>query len=237
MDMIAAFNDVGSYRGAAAICGVDHKTVKRALARSSGPPEARPHNYDLVADVVARRVSGTSARISAKRLLPEAWAVGYTGSARNFRRLVAKTKGAWRSGHRRGRRPGVRAWRGACHRLGRRGRPAHLLRCDGFFARRFVRFAADEKATTTFEMLARCFEALGGAPKVVLADRMGCLKGGSWPTWWCRRRPTCALPVPMVSGRTFARATTQNRRGSSKTWSATPNPTWWSPGAWPRATS
>jgi hypothetical protein len=29
MDMIAAYNDVGSYRGAAAICGVDHKTVKR----------------------------------------------------------------------------------------------------------------------------------------------------------------------------------------------------------------
>ncbi len=47
-----------------------------------------------------------------------------------------------------------------------------------FFRWRFVRFAADEKATTTFEMLARCFEALGGAPKVVLADRMGCLKGG-----------------------------------------------------------
>ena len=27
-------------------------------------------------------------------------------------------------------------------------------------------------------MLARCFEALGAVPKVVLADRMGCLKGG-----------------------------------------------------------
>ena len=27
-------------------------------------------------------------------------------------------------------------------------------------------------------LLAECFELLGGAPKVVLADRMGCLKGG-----------------------------------------------------------
>ena len=27
-------------------------------------------------------------------------------------------------------------------------------------------------------LLAECFEELGGAPKVVLADRMGCLKGG-----------------------------------------------------------
>ena len=43
---------------------------------------------------------------------------------------------------------------------------------------RFVRFAADERAETTFELLAECFEVLGGVPKVVLADRMGCLKGG-----------------------------------------------------------
>lgn len=43
---------------------------------------------------------------------------------------------------------------------------------------RFVRFAADEKAATTMAMLAECFEVLGGVPRVVLADRMGCLKGG-----------------------------------------------------------
>ena len=43
---------------------------------------------------------------------------------------------------------------------------------------RFVRFAADERAETTLAMLAECFEELGGVPKVVLADRMGCLKGG-----------------------------------------------------------
>ena len=42
---------------------------------------------------------------------------------------------------------------------------------------RFVRFAADEQAATTLAMLAECFDELGGVPKVVLADRMGCLKG------------------------------------------------------------
>ena len=41
-----------------------------------------------------------------------------------------------------------------------------------------MRFAADETAATTLRMLAECFEALGGVPKVVLADRMACLKGG-----------------------------------------------------------
>lgn len=42
---------------------------------------------------------------------------------------------------------------------------------------RFIRFAADEKQDTTLRLLAECFEVLGGAPAVVLADRMGCLKG------------------------------------------------------------
>ena len=43
---------------------------------------------------------------------------------------------------------------------------------------RFVRFAADERSATTLAMLAGCFEVLGGVPGTVLADRMGCLKGG-----------------------------------------------------------
>ena len=43
---------------------------------------------------------------------------------------------------------------------------------------RFVRFATDERQVTTLRLLAECFEALGGVPAVVLADRMGCLKGG-----------------------------------------------------------
>lgn len=43
---------------------------------------------------------------------------------------------------------------------------------------RFVRFARDETAATTMALLAECFETLGGVPAKVLADRMGCLKGG-----------------------------------------------------------
>jgi hypothetical protein len=43
---------------------------------------------------------------------------------------------------------------------------------------RFVRFADNERAATTLALLAECFEELGGVPKMVLADRMGCLKGG-----------------------------------------------------------
>jgi transposase len=43
---------------------------------------------------------------------------------------------------------------------------------------RFVRYATDERAETTLGMLAECLEQLGGVPRTVLADRMGCLKGG-----------------------------------------------------------
>ncbi len=113
MDMVAAYVDVGSYRGAAVICDTTPKTVRRAVLRHQGGDEPSPRraerarNYDVVADVVAKRVRATRARISAKRLLPEARAGGYTGSARNFRRLVAKAKNDWRADNHRGRRPGV----------------------------------------------------------------------------------------------------------------------------------
>ena len=184
MDVIAAYRDVGSYRGAAAICGTTHKTVKRIIeAHEAGGavPERTPRarNYDEVADLVVRRVKDTSGRISAKRLLPAARAVGYSGSARNFRRLVADAKRAWRQGHPRGRRPGV--WTPGETLLVDWGVQdgVHVFCAVLAWSRfRFIRFAADEKAATTLAMLAECFEVLGGVPKVVLADRMGCLKGG-----------------------------------------------------------
>jgi transposase len=190
MDLIAAYRDVGSYRGAAAICGTTHKTVKRiveqheARSGSIAPVERvlRARNYDEVADLVAEKVEKTSGRISAKRLLPLARAAGYVGSPRNFRRLVADAKTMWRQGQHgngRGRRPAVWTpgetlvidWgvQGGLHVF------CTVLAWSRF---RFVRFATDEKAGTTLALLAECFEVLGGVPKVVLADRMGCLKGG-----------------------------------------------------------
>ena len=69
----------------------------------------RPRNYDEVGELVAEKVAKTFGKISAKRLLPAARAVGYEGSDRNFRRLVAEAKREWRRGQVRagGRRPAV----------------------------------------------------------------------------------------------------------------------------------
>jgi transposase len=184
MDILAAYREVGSYRGAAALCGTTHKTVRRVVERHNAGgavPQRRDrdHNYETVRDLVAERVRKSQGRISAKRLLPAARAAGYAGSARNFRRLVAEVKAAWRRGHHRGRRPAVWApgdtlvidWgsQGGLHVF------CAVLAWSRF---RFVRFAADEKAATTLGLLAECFEVLGGVPKTVLADRMGCLKAG-----------------------------------------------------------
>ena len=112
MDVIAAYRQVGTYRGAAVMCGTTHKTVKRIIERAEAggksPDRAgRGHNYDLVAELAADRVAVTKGRISAKRLLPAARAAGYAGPARNFRRLVAEAKRTWRRDNHRGRRPAV----------------------------------------------------------------------------------------------------------------------------------
>ena len=183
MDIISAYREVGSYRGAAAISGTTPKTVKRVIARheAGGAPERAPRarNYDDVAGLVAGKVTSTQGRISAKRLLPAARAAGYAGSARNFRRLVAIQKRLWRDGHHRGRRPAV--WSPGEHLVidwGAEGGLHVFCAVLAWSRARFVRFAADERSETTLGMLAECFEVLGGVPGVVLADRMGCLKGG-----------------------------------------------------------
>jgi transposase len=184
MDILAAYREAGSYRGAAEICGTTHKTVRRVVERHNAGGAApgrkdRARNYDDVRGLVAERVAKSYGRISAKRLLPAARAAGYQGSARNFRRLVAEVKAAWRQSHHRGRRPAVWApgdtlvidW-------GSQGRLHVFCAVLAWSRFRFVRFAADEKAATTLGLLAECFEVLGGVPATVLADRMGCLKAG-----------------------------------------------------------
>jgi transposase len=186
MDIIAAYREVGTYRGAAEICGTTHKTVRRVIERAEAgetarpAPAVRPRNYDELTDLVAQRVRKSKGRTSAKRLLPIAVAAGYQGSARNFRRLVAEQKALWRRDHHRGRRPAVWApgeylvidWATV-------GGGLHLFCAVLAWSRwRFVAVAADDRATTTLALIAEALAAAGGVPGKVLADRMACLKGG-----------------------------------------------------------
>lgn len=189
MDIINAYEETGSLRAAAALCGTTHKTVKRVLERrAAGQRLGRrrapvPGLADPFTDLIFGKVRATDGRITAKRLLPIARAAGYAGSARTFRRAVAVQKTKWKRTR--------RVYRPWTPEPGQ-----HLLIDYGTVTDgpnkglkiftavlpwsrwRFVRFTRDETLETTLRLLGECFEAAGGVPAEVLADRMGCLKGG-----------------------------------------------------------
>ncbi len=73
---------------------------------------------------------------------------------------------------------GVDAGRHADHRLGRAGRAARVLRGAGLVTGAVRTLRRQRTLRQTLGFLAECFEVFGGVPKVVLADRMGCLKSG-----------------------------------------------------------
>jgi len=182
MDIVNAYAAVGTYRGAAALCGTTHKTVKRVLERRQAgqlePRAPRTSNTVVVEGLIAKRIEATDGRISAKRLLPVARKGGYTGSARNFRRAVARAKVTWKRERRSYRPwipvPGEHLVMDWAKENGRNIFCAVLA----WSRYRFVRFGADQTRETTLALLAECFEELGGVPAVVLTDRMGCLKAG-----------------------------------------------------------
>ena len=111
MTIISVYQDTGTCRGAAAVCGTTPKTVKRVIERAEAG-DARPpkkegtRNYEAMRELVTERVKKSGGRITAKQLLP-ARTAGYTGSDGNFRRLVAAAKKDWRAEHHRGRRPAI----------------------------------------------------------------------------------------------------------------------------------
>ena len=79
MDVIAAYRDVGTYRGAAAVCGTTHKTVRRIIEAHQAATEGvvpvavvRPRNYDQVIELVADRVKSTSGGATGRGFLAAA---------------------------------------------------------------------------------------------------------------------------------------------------------------------
>src|SRR3954453_16328221 len=183
MDIVNAYAELGTYRGAAALCGTTHKTVKRVLERRSrdqvGRRRTRPSNTVCVGPLIGERVRKTDGRISAKRLLPVVRAAGYGGSLRNLQRAVMSAKAAWQH-RRRVYRPWVPTpgehlvvdW-------GSEGGYEVFCAVLAWSRYRFVRVATDQTRVSTLQMLAECFAELDGVPGVVLTDRMGCLRAGT----------------------------------------------------------
>ena len=105
MDVVDAYARVGSYRGAAAICGVDPKTVKRkVLAHQRGEldeerarREPVAKNTDRVRDVVLDRVreakgAGDGEAVAAGRSRCWLWRFGSELPASG---VVGEAAGAW----------------------------------------------------------------------------------------------------------------------------------------------
>lgn len=181
MQIVSVYNELGSYRAAARVCGTTPKTVRRVIERQRAdglapPRKQRERNTDAFAELVTERVVASDGRISAKRLLPLARAAGYEGAARNLRRLVAEAKARHRTS-RRVYRPWVPSPGG---HLVIDWTPAGGLQMFGavlaWCRYRFVRFAADQRRATTLRLLAECLEEIGGVPSVVLSDRMAGLR-------------------------------------------------------------
>src|ERR671923_2466042 len=100
LEIVALYEELGSYRAVAALLGCDHKTVKRyvELAGELGqlaPPRRRARVTDDYRELIAARVVQTRGRITARRLLRLVRAAGYEGSERSLRRAVAEEKRAF----------------------------------------------------------------------------------------------------------------------------------------------
>ena len=169
MDIVNAYRAVGTYRGAAALCGTTHKTVRRVMERRErgevGQRMAQETKATGVAGLIEERVRLSDGRISAKRMLPVAQAAGYTGSLRVLQRAVKSAKEQWKR-KRRTYRPWVPI-------------PGEYLVVDwaseagwemfgavlAWSRYRFIRFGPNQTRESTLALLAECFEELGGVPK------------------------------------------------------------------------
>jgi transposase len=115
MEILEAYDLTGSLRGAAALVGCDHKTVKhwvqvREEAGERLPGAARRPALVMVepfAGKVDELVYRSSGKVRADRVHEVLLSIGYEGSYRTTRRAVAEAKRRWRQKHGRRTRPWI----------------------------------------------------------------------------------------------------------------------------------
>ena len=112
MEILEAFDLTRSLRGAAALAGCSHNTVARLVAErdAAGARPPRAARSMVVAEFlpkIEQWVEGSHGNIRADVAHDKLVAMGFTGSPRTSRRVVAEVKANWVAGRRRVHRPWV----------------------------------------------------------------------------------------------------------------------------------
>lgn len=113
MEILEAYDLVGTLRGAAELVGCDHKTIahyvgEREEAGGDWRRGSRPRPCtDAHAEKIAELVERSKGKVRADKVHERLVAMGCLGSERTTRRAVARAKAAWRAGHGRITRPWI----------------------------------------------------------------------------------------------------------------------------------
>jgi transposase len=186
MEILEAFDATGCAHSAAALVGVDAKTVRRYVkAREEGrpvdAPVQRPRLIDPFWPKVEELVELSDGAVRADVVHERLRAMGFIGDERTTRRAVAQVKAAWRAGNRRRYRPWIAEpglwlqfdWGTGPIVFGPDGRSRPtLLFCAWLAWSRFrvVLPTWDRKLGTLLTCLDATLRRLGGAPTYALTD-------------------------------------------------------------------
>src|SRR5579875_403549 len=183
MEVLEAYDLTRSLRSAAMLCGVDHHTVARYVAaREAGldplglAPPARGSLCDPFAAKVSEWIDRSQGRIRADVVHRKLEGLGYLGSERTTRRVVAALKAEWRRTSSRAYKPWIPEpglWLQWDYGDGPvvAGRKTVLF-CAWLAWSRFrvIIALADRTLPSVIGAWDRCFRILGGAPTYLLTD-------------------------------------------------------------------
>jgi hypothetical protein len=181
LNALEAYDLTGSFRSAAALVGCDHHTVKRlVVARDAGlvvgEPQVRERVTDPFIDKVTEWVERSEGRIRADRVHEKLAAMGYPGSERTTRRVVAAVKADLRRRAHRSYRPWTPEpglWLQWDYGAGPQvAGVAAVLFCAWLAWSRFrvVIPLRDKTLPSVVAALDATFRLLGGAPTYALTD-------------------------------------------------------------------
>lgn len=181
MNILEAYDLVGSYRAAAELAGCDHHTVKRYVQRRDAGGELaaaspRASVVDDFRDKIDELVARSSGKVRADVVHDRLVLLGYGGSERTTRRAVAAAKAAFGAGRHRVYRPWITEpgawlqfdWGWGPSIAGRQT----LLFCAWLAWSRFrvVIPTWDRTLGTVLACLDQTLRSIGGVPTYVLTD-------------------------------------------------------------------